>query len=194
MEARPARFERALEGASRRLLSEHKVLLFCCCTLHRVQAHVAAHNCILNGVYIGSTALLLHIKDVAASSNLWPFIAEAIDVPWGLPASFNQSRYRDVAAVVGDTVTIHWNHTAGGQFSLWKIPSGADLELLKGTHALTDNPRCSLLLTTVHAVSTVLQLCCGCQICDDQDTSTRQNLIQATQDCIYLTLEEDMYP
>ncbi|KAA6428601.1 MAG: hypothetical protein FRX49_01476 [Trebouxia sp. A1-2] len=50
-------------------------------------------------------------------------LPEAIDVPWGLPASFNQSRYRDVAAVVGDTVTIHWNHTAGGQFSLWKIPS-----------------------------------------------------------------------
>ncbi|DBB00930.1 hypothetical protein WJX77_008637 [Trebouxia sp. C0004] len=68
VEARPAKFEHSLQGASRRLL-------------------------------------------------------KAIDVPWGLPASFNQSRYRDVAAVVGDTVTIHWNHTAGGQFSLWKIPS-----------------------------------------------------------------------
>ena len=64
-------------------------------------------------------------------------IAEAIDVPWGVPASFNASgigsvtavdqntsRYRDVAAVVGDTVTIHWNHTAGGNYSLWQIPSG----------------------------------------------------------------------
>ena len=64
-------------------------------------------------------------------------IAEAIDVPWGVPASFNASgmgsvtavdhntsRYRDVAAVVGDTVTIHWNRTAGGNYSLWQIPSG----------------------------------------------------------------------
>ncbi|DBB00570.1 TPA: hypothetical protein ACH3X3_002268 [Trebouxia sp. C0006] len=68
VQARPAKFEQSVQGASRRLL-------------------------------------------------------KAIDVPWGLPASFNQSRYRDVAAVVGDTVTIHWNHTAGGQFSLWKIPS-----------------------------------------------------------------------
>ena len=63
--------------------------------------------------------------------------AEAIDVPWGFPASFNASgvgsvtavdsntsRYRDVAAVVGDTVTIHWNHTAGANFSLWQIPAG----------------------------------------------------------------------
>ena len=62
---------------------------------------------------------------------------EAIDVPWGYPASFNASglgsvtavdtntsRYRDVAAVVGDTITIHWNHTAGGNFSLWQVPTG----------------------------------------------------------------------
>ena len=55
------------------------------------------------------------------------WLAEAIDVPWGLPASQNASRYRDVAANVGDTVTIHWNHTAGGPFSLWKIPTGAML-------------------------------------------------------------------
>jgi len=65
--------------------------------------------------------------------------------------------------VVGDTVTIHWNHTAGGQFSLWKIPSGASREMLKFTHALTDNSRCSLLLTAVHAVITVLQPCCDSQ-------------------------------
>lgn len=70
-------------------------------------------------------------------SLLCIFTAEAIDVPWGVPASFNASglgsvmavdhntsRYRDVAAVVGDTVTIHWNHTAGGNYSLWQIPSG----------------------------------------------------------------------
>jgi len=99
----------------------------------------------------------LYLTSIAASTNLWPFHAEAIDVPWGLPASFNQSRYRDVAAVVGDTVTIHWNHTAGGQFSLWKIPSGADLEMLIFTHARTDSPSCSLPLTAAHAVITVLQ-------------------------------------
>ena len=59
--------------------------------------------------------------------------AEAIDLPWGVPASFNASavtivdrntsRYRDVAAVVGDTVTIHWNSSSGGNYSLWQIPS-----------------------------------------------------------------------
>ncbi len=158
--------------------------------LHMVQAHFAAHNCILNGIYIGSTAAPLHIPRYCCR-NLWPFIAEAIDVPWGLPASFNQSRYRDVAAVVGDTVTIHWNHTAGGQFSLWKIPSGANLEILKFAHALTDSPRCSLLLTAVHALITVSQPCCDCQTLDD---SSKQDLIQgAAQDCTYLTPEEDTY-
>ena len=78
--------------------------------------------------------LLVHMQHQLLTLYL---IAEAIDVPWGVPASFNASgvgsvtavdhntsRYRDVAAVVGDTITIHWNHTAGGNYSLWQIPSG----------------------------------------------------------------------
>ncbi|KAL3162273.1 hypothetical protein ABBQ32_009965 [Trebouxia sp. C0010 RCD-2024] len=63
-------------------------------------------------------------------------LLKAIDIPWGFPAFFNSSgvgsvtvvdantsRYRDVAAVVGDTITIHWNGTFGANFSLWQIPT-----------------------------------------------------------------------
>lgn len=73
-----------------------------------------------------------------SSNTKWlMFCAEAIDIPWGFPSFFNStgvgsvtivdantSRYRDVAAIVGDTITIHWNGTFGGNFSLWQIPTG----------------------------------------------------------------------
>lgn len=99
----------------------------CCCKTWHLDNQGFLKFCCAFGKY------QLPVHDLCSDCHV---CAEAIDVPWGLPASINATRYRDVAANVGDTVTIHWNRTAGGPFSLWKIPTGAcELATLSSNHS-----------------------------------------------------------
>lgn len=125
VQARPAKFEEAMaQGASRRLLSKCNVRCVFRLFASKLSQQLAP----------AASIICVHMQHDLLTFSLF---AEAIDVPWGVPASFNASgrgsvtvvdhntsRYRDVAAVVGDTVTIHWNSSAGSNYSLWQIPSG----------------------------------------------------------------------
>ena len=129
----------------------------------------------VQGIARSTLVLLLKaLQDSFRVADVSPACAETIDITWGLPATYNLTRFPDVAAVVGDTVTIHWNRTAGGQFGLWKITDG-----------IATSPLKSRFILDMDFLPVICELCVP-QVCR-KDTSLPASQQQHTTCFLYTT-------